>query len=287
MAIQDEKLSIASLTGGERQGAGAFEELMRAVKSHLVTEYDAGRITGDNYTQAYISSLDVALGTASQYLLQHEIQIQQIRLLDEQIANGKLQNTLTQAQIDRAAQDLIYVTKQTLKLDSDIGLVDAQVGVQAKQLLVMDEAITNAQKDLLIKDAQISYQAAHELMVGQQTANALTQNAQILSQTTKITAEKDILLQRAVSEEAQTKDTVAGNPVGGILGKQMSLYQNQADGYIRDSEQKAAKIMNDQFITRITTDWASTDAVNAGVNDAAVKGVMSKLKAGIGAVDEI
>lgn len=281
MALQDEKLSIASLTGGEREGAGAFEELMRAVKSHLLTEYNAGRITGDNYTQAYISSLDVALGNASQYLLQHEIQNQQVRLLDEQIAAAKLQVTLTQAQIDRAAAELLHVQKQTLKLGSDINLVDAQVAVQAKTLLIQDEQIASAQKDLLVKDAQIALSDSNKLLTDQQTSNALTQNTQISTQTTKISAEKDILLQRVVSEEAQTKDVVDGQPVGGIIGKQMALYENQADGYIRDAEQKVAKLMNDSFVTRVTTDWDNPDASTAGLNDAEVAKVFTKLKAGI------
>ena len=282
MAIQDEKLSIASLTGGERQGDGAFDELMRSVKSHLVTEHDAGRITGDNYTQAYISSMDMALGNATQYLLAHEITNQQIRLLDEQIAGSKLQNELIQAQIDLMNQQVIHLTKQTLKLDSDIALVDAQVDIQGKQLLVMDETILNAQKDVLVKDAQIAKLDAEELMTIQQTTNAVSMNTQITSQTSKITAEKDILLQRAVSEEAQTKDVVAGNPVGGVIGKQMALYQNQADGYIRDAEQKAAKLLNDTFITRVSTDWDNPSASTAGLDDAEVAKVMTILKSGVG-----
>lgn len=283
MAIQDEKLSVASLTGGERQGAGAFDELMRAVKSHLATEHDAGRITGDNYANAYISAIDMALGNASQYLLSHEIANQQVRLLDEQIAGAKLQVVLNQSQIDLQAQQLVHLTKQTLKLTSDISLVDSQVTVQSKQALVLTESINNAQKDLLVKDASISYQAAQETMVGQQTANELTRNTQIASQTTKITAETSILNQRAVSEEAQTKDTVAGVAVGGILGKQMSLYQNQSDGYIRDAEQKAAKIMNDTFITTMSTDAGPFDRTFAGVDDTEMKKVMDILKVGVGA----
>jgi hypothetical protein len=268
MAIQDDKLSIASLTGGEKEGSGAFDELMRSVKSHLVSEHSAGRITGDNYTQAYISSLDMALGNASQYLLAYELTNQQIRLADEQIAKAKLEVILTQSQIDLAEEQIIFLGKQTLKLESDTELVDAQVLVQSKQLLVMDTQI-----DKLVSET---------LMVEQQTANALTQNSQIVSTTAKIDAEQVVLTQRALSEEAQTKDTLAGQPVQGILGKQMELYQNQADGYIRDAEQKAAKLMNDTFITRVSTDWDNPDASVAGLNDDEVAKVVSKLKTGIG-----
>ena len=283
MTLQTEKLNVASLTGGERQGEGIFEELMRAMKSHLVTEYDAGRITGDNYTNAYVAGMGGAMNTGAQYLLQIELNNQQVRLLDEQIAAAAKQVTLVQSQIDKEAQNLLYTVKQTLKLDSDIALVDSQVLSQGKQLLVMDEQINNAQKDLVIKDSQNDKLLAEELMIAQQTSNELTRNAQISVQTLKITSEQAILLQRAVSEEAQTKDITSQGAVEGIMGRQITLYQNQADGYIRDAEQKAAKIMNDTFITRISTDWDNPNSSVAGVDDVEVAKVMSQLKLGVGA----
>jgi len=284
MSLNTKELTIASLTGGEQKGSGLFDELMRSVASHIQSEFDAGRLTEQNFSSVYLGAMQTTIQEASRYLLQHEITNQQIRLLDEQIADAKLQATLTQAQIDLSVGQLLHTTKQTLKLTSDIALVDAQVLVQGKQLLVMDEAIANAQKDLLVKDSSITLQGKQGLMVDQQKANEITRNAQILSQTAKIAAETGILDQRAVSEEAQTKDVVGGLAVGGIIGKQMALYENQADGYIRDAEQKAAKLMNDSFVTRVTTDWDNPNAVDAGVDDTEMGKVILKLKQGINVI---
>jgi hypothetical protein len=283
MALQDEKLSLASLTGGEAQGAGAFDELMRAVNSHIQVQFDAGRLTEENIAQVYLGALQTTMSEGSNFLIKLQESNQRVRLMDEEIANSKLQGTLLQAQIDKIAKETLGIEKQTLKLDSDIALVDTQVILQGKQGEVLDEAVLNAQKDLLVKDSQIANQDAQTTMVGKQIINTENQAAQILIQTTKISAEKDILTQRAVSEEAQTKDVVGGIAVGGIIGKQMSLYQNQADGYIRDAEQKAAKIMNDTLITRISTDYEQVSTLTAGLSDAEVGNVMSKLKLGIGA----
>lgn len=284
MTINNKELTIASLTGGSVQGAGNFDEIMRAVKSHLSDEYKSGRITGDMYTQAYISALDLALTTANSYTLQHQVTNQQVKLLDAQIANEQLNNTLIQAQIDKVNKDTEYVTKQILKVDDEIALVQAQVATQTKQLEVMDKAILNADKDLEVKTSGIALQTAQTALANQQVTNAVAQEEQIRKQTLKLQSEIDVLEQRKASELAQTSDTVNGQPVGGVLGKQIALYGNQADGYIRDAEQKAAKILNDTFLTRVTTEYDSADATTAGQSDAEVSKVMAKLKSGIGVV---
>lgn len=279
---QETKLSIGSLTGGEREGRGNFDELMRAVKSHLAEEYKAGRITGDNYSNAYISSLDMALGNANTFTMQYLITNQQVKLLDAQIANEELNKDLIQAQIDKLAVDTQYVAKQVIKADSEIDLVNAQVALQAKQLLLTEEAITNAQKDIEVKDSSIVFQVKQGELIEQQKANAISQKAQIEKQTLKLQSEIEVLSQRVKSELAQTNDTVDGVAVSGVLGKQIALYQNQADGYLRDAEQKAAKILNDTFLTRITTEYDTADAVTAGQGDLEVAKVMAKMKQGIG-----
>jgi len=284
MTINNKELTIASLTGGSVQGAGNFDEIMRAVKSHLSDEYKSGRITGDMYTQAYISALDLALTTANSYTLQHQVTNQQVKLLDAQIANEQLNNTLIQAQIDKVNKDTEYVTKQILKVDDEIALVQAQVATQTKQLEVMDKAILNADKDLEVKTSGIALQTAQTALANQQVTNAVAQEEQIRKQTLKLQSEIDVLEQRKASELAQTSDTVNGQPVGGVLGKQIALYGNQAEGYIRDAEQKAAKILNDTFLTRVTTEYDSADATTAGQSDVEVSKVMAKLKSGIGVV---
>lgn len=283
MSLKDDKaIELSDLTGGEIAGNGAFDELMRAVKSHLAEEYSKGRITGDMYTQAYISALDMAMGNANTFLLQRQITNQQVRLLDAQIENEELNKQLIQKQIDKLEQDTLYVAKQVEKADSDIALVDAQTLNQGKQGLVLDQTVANALKDLEVKDTNITAQEAQTAMVVQQTVNAESQDDQIKKQTLKIQAEIDVLEQRAISELAQTSNTVNGQPIGGVLGKQVELYQNQADGYLRDAEQKAAKIFNDTLLTRITTEYDNASAANAGMSDTDVLNVMNKLRSGIG-----
>lgn len=70
----------------------------------------------------------------------------------------------------------------------------------------------------------------------------------------KIDAEIALFVCKKKTELAQT-DGAAFN-AGSILGKQSVLYDNQAKGYIRDSEQKVLKMMLDVWGIQRTTDNA-------------------------------
>lgn len=62
-------LTNDSLTSGSTSGTGTFDALMKGFKSHLMQEYEAGRITGAEYTKAYIALTQSAMQSAVQYLL--------------------------------------------------------------------------------------------------------------------------------------------------------------------------------------------------------------------------
>lgn len=64
-----EKLTEGSLTERIVHGSGMFDALMDAVTAHLKLEYCEGRITGAEYTKAYISAIQFSMQYAVQYLL--------------------------------------------------------------------------------------------------------------------------------------------------------------------------------------------------------------------------
>jgi len=267
MTIQDEKLSLASLTGGEVEGAGAFEELMRTVNSHINKQFDEGRLTTENVASVYLGALQSTMSEAANYIVAVQESNQRVKLIDEQIANAKIEVELSQKQLELLDKQIDLMDKQISKADKDTELIAAQVLVQTKQLDVMDE--------------QVDKLGSETAMISQQTLNAVNQNTQITAQTSKIEAEKVILNQRLKTEEAQTKNTINGEDVGGVIGKQIQLYQNQAEGYLRDAEQKVAKIYNDTFVTTMSTENDAFDRANAGVSDATMSKVFEKLTAGI------
>ena len=68
--------------------------------------------------------------------------------------------------------------------------------------------------------------------------------------------EKQVALAEAQlkAAEAQYKDTVDGLPIGGVLGKQMKVYDAQAKGFKDNALQAATKIMVDTWNIRRQTD---------------------------------
>lgn len=62
-------LTIDDLTTKTLDGTGAFDVIMSSVAVHLKSEYNAGRITGAEYSKTWIASMQAALSSATQFVL--------------------------------------------------------------------------------------------------------------------------------------------------------------------------------------------------------------------------
>lgn len=100
-------------------------------------------------------------------------------------------------------------------------------------------------------------------------------------QNLKSAAETALLTQKVVTEKAQTLSV--GVDADSVLGKQKALYQAQTDGFKRDAEQKAAKLMVDSWNVRRTTDEGTVADATNKLADYYVGGAVSKMLAGVGA----
>lgn len=67
------KVDLADLTTGAVGGTGSFEVLMASMKEHLKGEFDKGRITGDQYTKAYVELTNLAMSTGLQFTMGQEL----------------------------------------------------------------------------------------------------------------------------------------------------------------------------------------------------------------------
>lgn len=63
------KVTNESLTTREVGGSGTFDALMESAHNHLKAEYKANRITGGEYTKAYIATMEACMNNAVQFLL--------------------------------------------------------------------------------------------------------------------------------------------------------------------------------------------------------------------------
>ena len=149
------------------------------------------------------------------------------------------------------------------------------------------------QKDKYAREADL-IQAQIDL-IRQQIVNAEVENRVLEATVCKLKAEYDLLLeqrlktveetgllaQKKVTERAQTVE--AGVDDNSVIGKQRKLYQAQADGFVRDAEQKVAKLMADTWNVRRTTDEGTVADGTNRLDDASIGRAISKLLAGVGA----
>ena len=97
----------------------------------------------------------------------------------------------------------------------------------------------------------------------------------------KVAQETSLLAQKVATEKAQTVGS--GTGPDSVIGKQKLLYQAQTDGFQRDAEQKAAKLLVDTWNVRRTTD-EGTEANNMNLlYDPAIGRAVGRLLEGVGA----
>lgn len=145
-------ISITDLTNGSLAGTGVFDILMRSVDLHLQREFDASRIKGTDYANVYVTALGQVMAQSVQFVLGEQAADKQADLLDAQTANAVSQN--------------ITITKQNLKLDTEIALLGQKYFTEQAQVLdIVDgnavvgtigkqKELLNQQKEGFVRDAE-------------------------------------------------------------------------------------------------------------------------------------
>ena len=215
------KLDMPKLTTGTIDGTGAFDKLMIALSAHLKSECDKNRITGAEYTKAYLATLELALTQGSSYLLNAERQYWETLTAQQ---NAKVAAT-------QASTALIQL--ETAK---------AQYSVTKLQ-------VENLLADAAVKKLQLAKMASDVCAAEYTLENILPKQSSVLEAQVKLTNEQ------YESARAQTMDTRSnGTAVAGTIGAQKDLHKQQVIAYQQDSKTKVAKIFTDAWITQKTLD---------------------------------
>lgn len=165
-----------------------------------------------------------------------------------------------------------------------LGSLEAVMSASLQFLLTKQKAGLEA--ELLQKQIDlVTQQALNAVIEGQVlTAQKCKLDAEydnLMAVKLKTAAETSLLSQKTATEKAQI--TSLGVDVDSVVGRQKQLYVAQTNGFTRDAEQKAAKIMVDTWNVRRTTDEGTVaDGVNM-LNDTAVGRAVNALLAGVGA----
>ena len=237
---------LNDLTQTTLDGSGVFDTLMRSMKAHLEAEYQKGRIKGAEYSTVYLGSLTAVLDASLNFLLQREKVALEAELMAQQVLVAKAELEKAQAQVEIAKTEI-----EKVKVELEILSLN-------KEKIPAEIAILKAQKCKL--DAEFDLIKESTLKAGQETA---------------------LLAQKVVTEKAQV--SALGVDGDSVIGKQKRLYQAQTEGFSRDAEQKAAKLMMDVWNVQRTTDEGIAPSEEAKNTDVYIGRAVSKMLQGIGA----
>ncbi len=217
-------------------GSGVFDALMSGIAAHLRKEFDQNRITGQQYTEAFVSAATGAMGTATQFLLGRDQAYWQAITAQLQARALEVGVITARVQLETAKAQLAVAHTQALTAEAEYALTKLKLSTE-------DATYCTAKYNL-------------ENILPLQEAGLVLDNATKTFQNTQILpSQRDLLLEQIEVQRAQTMDTrTNGATIKGSVGKQKDLYTQQIISYQRDAEVKAAKLFTDAWITQKTID---------------------------------
>lgn len=244
--VVEAPMNISDLTDTTVGGVGVFDKLLCTMKAHLQTEYELGRITGVDYANVFLGAYQATLQQSASFLLEKEKQAYELDKLNSdrdlvlaQIKQTNQQTLLIEVQTANAELESSKITQEIQQLGSAIGYTEAQTHM----LSVQSDGEEFKNKYILPKELDLAI------------ANIAVQNRQIdmlIAQIAAQAAQSQLYAQKVVTEKAQVDNTVVGSD--SAIDQQNKLLKAQRDGYQRDAEQKAAKLMIDTWNVRKNAD---------------------------------
>lgn len=222
------KLTNEDLTERKVDGVGTFDYLMAGTSAWLEKEYKSNRLSGAEYTKAWVAMTEACIAGAVQFLLGRDQAFW---------AGAQAQVAAIRGNADIAIAQMEYAAKKGEALNNK-----ARYGKTVMEMATED-----------INYCQAKYNLDNILP---KNASLLTEQIAGAKEQTKLTTEQQGLVkEQKEAQRGQTSDTrTDGQPVAGILGEQKKLYSQQIISYQRDAETKAAKMWVDAWITQKTID---------------------------------
>lgn len=257
------KIAIADLTTGQVDGSGVFDKIMSSLVRHLKVEYESNRISGAEYTKAYIGVIGAALQAAQNFVLGKDQAYWQALLVQAQARTAEIETTRARIDLETARAMLARTAIEAANAEATYALTKLKISTEdityanmQLQGVGIGYTNTNLQKQGLQIDAQTDLVEAQTTKTTTETSNLVSQKVGIDFTNSNILPQQEKLLKEQVEvQRAQTSETRTDGPaVAGAVGKQKELYGQQIISYQRDAELKGAKIWSDAWITQKTID---------------------------------
>lgn len=119
------KVTNESLTTREVGGSGTFDALMESAHNHLKTEFKANRITGGEYTKAYIAMMESCMSNAVQFLLGRDQAYWAAAMAQIQAVTARVQLATSKAQF-------VLAKIQALSAKSEYALTKMKIATESE-----------------------------------------------------------------------------------------------------------------------------------------------------------
>ena len=153
-------------------GDGIFDDLMETATKHLLAQYKANRIRGENFATAYAHIYEVTLQAALSIWLQKPEQAAKVELINAQTAHEAAKQANTEAQTALINAQTLHEAAKKLNTEAQTQLLGAQKAHTEAQTLLTGAQKLNVEADTQLKGAQkllidaqkalTTAQAAHE-----------------------------------------------------------------------------------------------------------------------------
>ena len=280
-------LDITKLTECTLEGSGVLDKLLYTARVHLQDEFQQGRITGKEYSNAYIAIYDRMVQSAIAYTLAAEKAPYEIAQLEAQTALTEEQRKQVEeetryrlpAEIQQIQAQTALTTQQKANLEADRlnipkqgELIDAQVIATLREGALKEKQILLAEKDALLRDKELSIKE-QQLLIAAQELLLKAEEIEVAKSQAKLYAQK------VITEKAQVDSSVVGT--GSVIDTNNKLLKAQADAYEKEQVIKAVKLAMDTFITGYTNGdrWGNTANLQ---NDNTLGRLMERMGATIG-----
>ena len=253
------ELTNEDLTTRNVGGSGTYDAIMQSQANHLKEEFNAGRITGGEYTKAYVALAQSAGGQAIQFLLGKDQAYWASVIAQGQALIAKVQLETAKAQLAIALAEMKNQKANFALTKLRLANEDAQYGISKFNLNSLSPAqlsMLNAQK------------------TGQDKANEIA--SYTLSHLNP--AQLTLIKEQGEVQRAQTLDVRAdGASVAGAVKSQKDLYAQQIVSYKRSAELNAAKVFTDAFTAESALSDGEGDAPEA-ISAINVSNILSTLR---------
>lgn len=119
------KITNESLTTREVGGSGTFDALMESAHNHLKAEFKANRITGGEYTKAYIAMMESCMSNAVQFLLGRDQAYWAAAMAQIQAVTARVQLATSKAQF-------VLAKVQALSAKSEYALTKLKIATESE-----------------------------------------------------------------------------------------------------------------------------------------------------------